>query len=194
MSAVELYPGWNLVSFPRQLTQPDLESVFPDAAVSRVLTWVDSTFQIAERTPDGSFDPSGGVTTVEPGRGYWVFTTERETLSPAFGFASPSPIELSEGWNLIGYAPAQLISWALVDDYLSSISPDWVGIYWFDAEAAEWLIAAPPGAQLPPPPNVGADPPLISPEDANRMDFLASGRGYWLLMGKAHTLPPWFPS
>ncbi|MCH7608514.1 MAG: hypothetical protein IIC94_08135, partial [Chloroflexi bacterium] len=104
---VPLDPGWNLVSLPGTPADPAIDSVLPSSmSASRVLQWVGGAFEVAERGDDGMWDPSGQITEITAGPGYWVFTTafeDIETLIPERYPATVLPtVDIVGGWNLVG--------------------------------------------------------------------------------------------
>ena len=175
---VTLDPGWNLISLPGTPADPSIDSVLPDSMkVSRVLQWVRGAFEVAERNSDGTWDPSGGVTELVAGPGYWVFTTAFEdikTLIPERNPATVLPtVDIVGGWNLVGVVdqaqekqgdppgggptPANV--------YFSSI--EWSVAYSYDTTTATWTKYI----------------------EGTTTDVL-NGKGYWVWASKAGTLVP----
>lgn len=74
---MHLWEGWNLISFPRTPVDPTLRGVFSDMGVNKIYTfknsrWYGSLYDIESgkwATPRGL----RGISTVEPGVGYWVY-------------------------------------------------------------------------------------------------------------------------
>ncbi|MCH8991702.1 MAG: hypothetical protein IIA44_08145 [Acidobacteria bacterium] len=170
---VGLAPGWNLISLPGTPVEPGLDDVLPDdLQASRILQWVDGAFEVNERQSDGTWDPSGGVTEVVAGPGYWILTTafeDIETLIPERNPATVLPtIPIVGGWNLIGVI--DLAQGDAGDDlpgtsagYMASI--DELVVYGFDTITNTFGKVA------------GTDPVVI-------------GKGYWVWADKAGTLVP----
>ncbi|MCH8848657.1 MAG: hypothetical protein IIC32_06760, partial [Chloroflexi bacterium] len=177
---VPLNPGWNLVSLPGTPADPAIDSVLPSSmSASRVLQWVDGAFEVAERGDDGMWDPSGQITEITAGPGYWVFTTafeDIETLIPERSPATVLPtVDIVGGWNLVGIvdlaqadagdAPGGAGD-VLPSAYFASLT--WSVAYSYDTTSGLWTKYT------------GAD------ED----DSVVNGKGYWIWATKAGTLVP----
>lgn len=171
---VALRPGWNLISLPGTPADPSIGSVLPDSMrASTILQWVDGAFDVNERQSDGSWDPSGGVTEVVAGPGYWILTNafeEIETLIPERSPATVLPtIPIVGGWNLIGVIDlAQTDAGKDLPDtdkegYMASI--DELVVYGFDTETNTFA-------------KVGDGDPIVV------------GSGYWVWADKKGTLVP----
>ncbi|MCH8992439.1 MAG: hypothetical protein IIA44_11920, partial [Acidobacteria bacterium] len=147
---VSLDPGWNLISLPGTPTDPSLDSVLPASmSASRVLQWVDGAFEVGERSSDGTWDPSGGVTEMVAGPGYWVFTAafeDVETLIPELNPATVLPtVAVVGGWNLVGIVdlaqsdagdPPGGGGAVSAQTYFASL--DWTVAYSFDTTLNAW--------------------------------------------------------
>jgi len=86
---LSLSPGWNLVSIPIAPLQPQVQAVFPPAAVSAV--W--------------EYEPASGYTQptqIQPKRGYWVFANALTVLRIDGFRPSDTTVPVVGGWNLIG--------------------------------------------------------------------------------------------
>ena len=175
---VTLEPGWNLISLPGTPADPSIDSVLPDSMkVSRVLQWVGGAFQVAERGDDGMWDPSGQITEITAGPGYWVFTTafeDIETLIPERNPATVLPtVDIVGGWNLVGVVdqaqedqgkpPGDVETFPAV--YFSSI--EWSVAYSYDTTTATWTKYI----------------------ETTEIDVV-NGKGYWVWAKKAGTLVP----
>ena len=169
---VSLDPGWNLISLPGTPVAPGLDDVLPDSMkASRVLQWVDGAFRVAERDSDGTWDPSGQVTELVAGFGYWIFTTAFESIEALIPERNPATslptVEIVGGWNLIGIIDLQQQDEDTVigeaDDYLTSI--EWSVAYGFDTQNNLFTKLA------------GDDDLLV-------------GHGYWVWATESGTLVP----
>ena len=185
-----LRPGWNLISLPGTPAEPGLDDVLPDKLrASRVLQWVDGAFEVNERQGDGTWDPSGGVTELVAGPGYWVFTTAFEdikTLIPERNPATVLPtVEVRGGWNLIGAVsltepPEKTGSIiANADDYLVSLDGEFSIVYGFDTQGNAWT-------KLDNDAGVGEAPAC----DKDKDNCFEVGKGYWVWASKAGTIVP----
>ena len=146
--ALELNPGWNLVSVPREPADPSIDAVLGDAlGVSTVVTFdpaVPGGFLVAVRDPNGNF--AGTVTTIRPANAYWVLTDKFEPIEldvPGLVTSStrPSTLSIVKGWNLVPVLdvtgtsnPGDRI---LAKDYFAS-AEDVTEAYFFDMVANQW--------------------------------------------------------
>ena len=110
---LKLHAGTNLVSIPANPTDGDIDTVFGDEAITRVVTRDNATglWMVASKGSDGSF--AGDLDTIDAGHGYWVVSDAPVDvmidLPPSGGVTVlPPAIKVSEGWNLVPIAnPAQ---------------------------------------------------------------------------------------
>ena len=108
-------PGRNLVSFPADPADGDINAVFGGEGnedIITVLTYNNSSglWLTATKGADGMF--MGDLTTINGMNGYWVVAVGIVDLSVLLGgngdLTSPPPhIAVSEGWNLIGVVDTQ---------------------------------------------------------------------------------------
>lgn len=170
---LSLRPGWNLISLPGTPSDPSIDSVLPDSMkASTILSWRDGAFEVNERQSDGTWDPSGGVTEIVAGLGYWVLTTAFEDIETLIPERSPATIlptvAIVGGWNLIGVVDlAQGDAGDPLDgdadDYFSSI--DQKVVYGFDTETTTFT-------------------------KVKGTDKVVLGKGYWVWADEAGTLVP----
>jgi hypothetical protein len=144
--------GWNLVSIPVMPVDDTMGAVFPEAVT--VYTWDgDSYLRVAA---------DGDVTTVEPGRGYWV---RMDVADPDFTFhGTPLPADqelaLTVGWNMVGVASTTAVGdLEIVEENTGQLLIDYV--YWWDPSGMTY----------------GTPVPELVP-----------GKGYWLACTEACTL------
>ena len=95
-----LSTGWNLISLP---VQP------ANAAIASVLSGIKGALDVVWAYPNQTwkvYDPNdtagSTLTTMQAGTGYWIKMTSAKTLSVSGSALSPS-VQLSAGWNLVGY-------------------------------------------------------------------------------------------
>jgi hypothetical protein len=81
-----LTKGWNLISLPLSPPTTALEELFPD-------------YKAAYEYKNGAYS---SVTTITPGKGYWLKVPSQKVYSITGEPFSPYKINLSEGWHLIG--------------------------------------------------------------------------------------------
>ena len=180
---VGLAPGWNLISLPGTPIEPGLDDVLPDdLEASRILQWVNGAFEVNERQSDGTWDPSGGVTEMVAGPGYWVFSTVFEDIETLLSLRDPADVlptvEIVGGWNLIGVVDINENEAGTgpgagenedADDYLASIE-GWLIAYSYNAETLQWT--------------------RIVPDSASSANAIFNGKGYWVWAGESGTLVP----
>jgi hypothetical protein len=99
-----LSPGWNFISFSKLPLLTDvatmLAQVSPHAKV--VWGWNNQTQSWKKWTPDGT--GANTLTSVESGKGYWVYMDATGSISTAgWGAPSSTTIHLYDLWNLTGY-------------------------------------------------------------------------------------------
>ena len=106
INGLTLYPGWNFISFPKLPAGNTIDQVLGTAAASDVLivwAWDSAAQQWTCWTPS----VTGGLTSFDFGKGYWVLMAGPGTYAIDFtGWSSPgtTPVHLNDGWNLIGYS------------------------------------------------------------------------------------------
>ncbi len=157
-STISLSPGWNLISIP---VQP------ADASIASVLSGISGSYSVLWGYPDQAwkvYDPndSAGSTlsTMEPGKGYWIKMTSAKTLSVS-GPTPSASLPLLSGWNLVGYnGPSADAAFALSS--LSSLQLAW------GYPAGSWQFYAPQNAQ-------------------NTLTRLRRGAGYWVRASQEDT-------
>jgi len=80
---VELSPGWNLISVPRELENTSIEAVFDGiTTITKVYTYQDGDWYGSEY--DGAWDElitGFPIEDIEDGIGYWVYATEPTTVT-----------------------------------------------------------------------------------------------------------------
>jgi alpha-tubulin suppressor-like RCC1 family protein len=96
-----LSQGWNFIS---TTVQPDItmiDQVLADVAPNIKVVWAyDGETQTWLRYVPG--DASSDLSSIDSGRGYWVYSTSSADLVIS-GSRGSSKVPLSEGWNLVGY-------------------------------------------------------------------------------------------
>ena len=178
---IDVKPGMNLISFPGQIANGDISVVIDNPDVTEVTTYdptnpnpeTGSPWLSATRNADGTWDTSGGLTTIDSGHAYWVKTSSFAPVKadiPDLGFAATPPsIEVVAGWNLVpitsltGTAPGTAIS---ADTYFGSL-PGWVTAYSFDPQTNNWTKVLP-----------------------KNFDTVEVGVGYWLYVNAPGILVP----
>jgi hypothetical protein len=113
---VELFAGWNSISFPSSPLDSDVNSVLSNAGVKQVVAYDATTpsqpWRIASKVGSAAFtsQTTPGLTNITAGPGYWVETSNFEDQKVALegptgpGDARPglTTIATGNGWNLVG--------------------------------------------------------------------------------------------
>jgi hypothetical protein len=166
--AVELAPGWNLLSLPEEPPSTSVDNVFTGIGgkYSRVFAYDGCDAADPWREYDPANAGESDLTAVDFRRGLWLQTTEAVAL-PVAGIAHLSTtLALCAGWNLIGYP---LATPQLVGTALASIAGKYSRVISFDAFDT--------AAALPDPWEVHN---TAAPAWANDLAVMYPGRGYWL--------------
>jgi len=149
---MRLYTGWNLISFPMEPGNPDIQHVFgPLLAHIKVIWSYDGTWHVYDPESPGFND----LSEIHADRGYWVFVTQSKTvcnLGQDF-----HTIQLSKGWNLVGFPSKVRIS---ASEALSSITGKVISVWVFDG--GEWEVYDPKNPEL------------------SDLQFMEPGHGYWI--------------
>jgi streptogramin lyase len=113
--------GWNLISLPQDPVDPNIEAILTPILDKVISVWayVDGQWQVYDPANPGFSD----LTKMDAGKGYWMNMQQEGTLIIT-GFTASKSINLSSGWNLVGYSTdmGQLTADALasiVDMYIS---------------------------------------------------------------------------
>jgi len=98
--AISLAAGWNLISLYREPTDPTISTVLASISGKVISVWAFKgnewkIYDPANSSPDE-------LTTMEAGWAYWINMSDAGTLEFT-GSAPTNAIELSSGWNLVGY-------------------------------------------------------------------------------------------
>ncbi len=99
-SDIALNPGWNLVSLDRHSE---------NVAIEEILGYIMDEIICVYSFENGTwlrFDPanpqSSELDSMQEGKGYWIETAQAAVLT-VFGTKAVGPVDLVEGWNLVGY-------------------------------------------------------------------------------------------
>ena len=87
---LSLNEGWNLISLPVEPANPIVADLFPDAAV------------IYEFNPSYGYVPLSSDSTMEVGRGYWIYTLAARNYQTYGQKVTSHSEDLTQGWSLIG--------------------------------------------------------------------------------------------
>jgi Amidohydrolase len=131
LKSMPLSAGWNFVSFPKQPADTAIDKVLADVSPSIAVVWGYDTAakQWKKYKPLAA---SNQLTTIESGKGYWIYMNAPGTMSMAGWGAPTTSIHLGEGWNLIGYAGSD---GAPVSGLSTSIGGNWDIIWTWNSGA-----------------------------------------------------------
>ncbi len=170
---IELNPGPNLISFPADPADGDVNAVFSNEDIMSVLTHDNESglWMTATRT-GGTL--SGDLTTVNGMNGYWVVSDGvldiSVVLAAGTDFQPPPHIAVNEGWNLIGVVDAdQAKAGTMISakDYFANIDAEVV--YGYDSLEGKLVRLS-----------VGADSD----------DMVETGKAYWVYANEAGIIVP----
>ena len=138
---IELNPGPNLVSFPADPADGDINAVFGgNEDIMSVLTYDNESGLWQTATRDSSGNLAGDLTTVNGMNGYWVVSDSvldvEVVLETGADFQPPPHIEVTKGWNLVGVVDADQAEAGtpiLAKDYFANIDAEVV--YGYDSVA-----------------------------------------------------------
>jgi len=162
---IKLESGWNLISLP---LMPE------DTSITSLLSPINGNYSIvweynASNTSDHwkKYDPStpfgNDLTTMEPGKSYWIMMISYDILNVSGTIPESTDIELWSGWNLIGY---NSLNPQTITDALSSINGNYNIVWAYNASDSidHWKKY---------------DPNTPFGNDLANME---PGKGYWILM------------
>jgi len=103
---LELYRGWNMISFPITPNDNGIKSVMQpiNGKYTRMFNY-DSLAKSwrSHFAEDTIFNPEETIKTIEAGKGYWIEMLENTPLTVTGTRVVTYSGELHEGWNMIGY-------------------------------------------------------------------------------------------
>lgn len=170
---IALNPGPNLISFPADPADGDVNAVFGNEDIMSVLTYDnDSGLWMTATRTGGTL--SGDLTTVNGMNGYWVVSDGvldiSVVLSEGTDFQPPPHIAVNEGWNLIGVVDAdQAKAGTMIPakEYFANIDAEVV--YGYDSLEGKLVRLS-----------VGSD----------SEDDVETGKAYWVYANKAGIIVP----
>ncbi len=169
---IPLSTGWNLISLPLIPENTTIENVLADINGDVDIVW----YYNANAGSWLNYKPEigGNLTTMEDGKGYWIFMNNTDTLTiigsemPAGGPEEPTSYSVvGNKWNLIGFK--SVISMP-VKNYITQIGNNdvlWVYKKYENEENEEYV--------------------LVHPSGTNSME---SGYGYWLYPYDGYSIVP----
>jgi hypothetical protein len=162
--SLSLAKGWNLASLPLVPGNTSPSALFSSIAgkYSAVYAYTGQGYQTFIPGESGN-----DLTSINAGKGYWIYMEDAATLSIE-GSAASKSVSLSEGWNLVGYNSTTS---AQISSALSSIAGKYEAVYAFDSAANSYKSHIPGGE--------------------SDLTQLEPGKGYWIYMTQSSnwTLP-----
>jgi uncharacterized delta-60 repeat protein len=156
--SMPLLTGWNFISLPVQPVPNVAGNVFASISSALAVAWgYNNGTKAWLRYRPG--DAESALTTIDSGKGYWLYLTSPATLIVETGTSASQSISLSAGWNLAGYAGRDGRN---LTDALSGISGKWSLIWGWGG--GDWSAAQEGQGSL-------SVPSLLK---------LYQGRAYWL--------------
>jgi hypothetical protein len=165
----EVKSGWNLISIPAQLVDNTIEVALQSIAgnFNSVWRWVcDPTY------PNGGYwklyvpgkPIISDLKTFHAGDGYWIDMKDAAVLTLSVQAASGGPIQVKQGWNMLGY---NSLTAKPIEDALSSIASHVNSVWAWKCDPSYagggyWMLYDP-------------DKPLISD-----LKTLKPGMGLWM--------------
>lgn len=201
---IPLSPGWNLVSLPLIPEDSDITVVISADTLASgnvgnvgLVYWYDPAIEGYRVYKPGV---GGSLTTMEDGKGYWIFMVSPDTLTVR-GLEVPLPgqpwpaYDVFEGWNMIGFKSTSSMHHT---SYLYNIAGDYSVLWGWDAGAQEYFSVYPLGehdGNMEPGHGywlwATADGTIVPPEGDGGSKSASDGDGA-ILPDKAH-LPPYPP-
>jgi hypothetical protein len=165
--------GWNLMSFPGDPANGDINTVLPAAhPATDVLSFDGGVWSVASRTAGGAWE--GTLTSIDGKHGYWINTTSSEPVEallslPSVGSAATLPtIAIEAGWNLVSVIDLAQASSASVTGSAYFTSIDWAVAYTYSSSTRAWTRVTPSASG----------------------GSVSNGQGAWVWANKAGTLIP----
>jgi Raf kinase inhibitor-like YbhB/YbcL family protein len=158
--SISLSSGWNFISLPRQPPNTAISEVLKDVSANLQIVWsYDNEWKQWFAYKKGL--PST-LTTMEAGKGYWVYMNAPGTITMTQWNLLPSTkVNLFEGWNLIGYAGADNEE---VTTALGGISGNWSVLWnWTGEKWYAKVISMP-----------------VLPDAIGSLSVLNPGKAYWI--------------
>jgi hypothetical protein len=156
--AINLSPGWNLVSIRVQPSYKNIEPILTPIRWALDSVW---TYNAAEQkwlfySPSDALSQNT-LDRIEPGSGYWFKMKDKAVLNIQGDNVSEA-IPLKQGWNMIGFNHN---SAKPINECISSIKCR--SVYTYDPIQGKWLQYNPNNPVFP-----------------NNLEFMESGKGYWM--------------
>jgi hypothetical protein len=153
---INLTKGWNLISTPLQPSDSAIDRVLANLKGKYNAVYAYNVSGYEAYIPEESFE----LKSIETGRGYWIFIVEPVQLTIK-GSKSTGPVNLKQGWNLVGFNSIDTMS---VTSAFSSLSGKYSVVYGYDNASGKYLG--------------------YTPGVTNDLTQLQPGKGYWIYVNK----------
>jgi hypothetical protein len=131
---IELEPGWNFISVPYKLENPEASSVLNGIEFDVGYTY----------DPVTGWSQITATTEFKPLMGYWIHVSTPQTIPSTnlvraeLGAVPPSTMDLRAGWNAIGFTNTESMS---AENALKSIDKSYTNIISWDPVNQEYEMA-----------------------------------------------------
>jgi len=158
--------GWNLISIPCQPPDVKLEKVLQSIAGNYQSVWMYDGVDYRRYATDV---PAGfnNLSTIEPGKGYWVYMLNDSILTVSGNQIKDMTIPLRAGWNLVGY---NCLVTNPIGKAISLIASSLTLVLGYDGEWSSYMS----GLE-----SYAADAPI------NDLEVMEPGKGYWIYAKEA---------
>ena len=162
---IPLQAGWNLISLPLIPEDTSVDMVLSPIMGDYSIIWAYNASDTADHWK--KYDPSApfgnDLINIEPGKGYWIMMISDDTLPISGTVPESTDINLTTGWNLIGY---NSLDSQPIADVLSSINGNYSVIWAYDAsDTADHWKKYDPSAPF-----------------GNDLANMEAGKGYWIML------------
>ena len=139
---IPINPGWNLISMPILPQDNELNDVFQNSYVSKIMTTDPNNAQWKNAetlpcTPEKHLQDIKELINLSKPQGYWFFTSRPETIvikhneTMSYNTINTNLSNLQEGWNLINVISSEKIGTIVkADEYLQTAT--WTEGYGYD--------------------------------------------------------------
>lgn len=125
---ISLTQGWNLISFPLNLTNKSIKDVFKDVSFKSVFGYGSWNYYFNET--------DNNLNTINETNGYWINSLNNQTLTIEGKEFDSINLSLKQGWNLIGYPS---LNSTLINETLNNLNYSVVYTY----NNSNWLSYIP---------------------------------------------------
>ncbi|MBI4439191.1 S8 family serine peptidase [Candidatus Woesearchaeota archaeon] len=171
---LQLYQGWNLISFPLTPADSSVRSVMKPISdkYTRMFHYDSATESWQSHFAQESiFNPEETLTEIQPGKGYWIEMLQQTALDIKGTRVPGFSAQLQKDWNMVGYPYETPTS---PEKGTESISDSYYSIFHYNATHHKWE-------------SFSSYPNIINP---NTITALQPGEGYMIDMRQEATWTP----